>query len=41
MSSVNIILAVGLCANLSVPQFIIDEIGINNNTCLIIILRVK
>lgn len=41
MSSVNIILAVGLCAKLSVPQFIIDEIGINNNTCLIIILRVK
>lgn len=45
MSSVNIILAVGLCAKLSVPQFIIDEIGINNNTyyllILIIILRVK
>ena len=41
MSSVTIILAIGLTASISVPQFIINEIGINNNTCLIIILRIK
>ena len=35
MSSVTIILAIGLSASLFVPQFIINEIGINN-TCLII-----
>lgn len=40
MSSVTIKLAVGLTASISVPQFIIDEIGINN-TCLIIIWRIK